>query len=72
MTGIESAILAAGGQSALAEILGVSQQNVSVWKRNGYVPTAWVVPVEQATGVPRAELISPRLRDLVVNLPGFD
>ena len=65
MKGIDKAILAAGGQVKLAEHLGVTQQNVSSWRRKGFVPLHWVVPVEQLTGVPRAELISPKLVDLV-------
>jgi hypothetical protein len=34
--------------------------------RRGFVPVHWVVPVEQATGVPRQYLIDPKLVDLVV------
>jgi DNA-binding transcriptional regulator YdaS (Cro superfamily) len=66
MSGVLEAVAVAGGQKLLAEVLGVSQQNVSTWVRRGFVPVHWVVPVEQATGVPRQYLIDPKLVDLVV------
>ena len=65
MTGIEQAIYNAGGQSALARLIGCSQQNVGFWLRQGYCPAERVVEVEQATGVPRVRLINPKLIDLL-------
>ena len=38
MTGIEQAIYNAGGQSALARLIGCLQQNVGFWLRQGYCP----------------------------------
>lgn len=64
-TGIVDAVAHAGGQQKLAAELGVSQQNVSKWVQRGFVPVQWVVPVEQATGIPRDRLIDPALVDLV-------
>lgn len=64
MTGIEKAIAQAGGQEALAERLGCSQPLISRWKRRGYAPLKRVVEIEAETGVPRKELVSPRVRDL--------
>lgn len=59
--GIEQAIAAAGSQENLAKLLGCSQQNVSFWKGQGFVPLDRVVEVEQVTGVPRAKLIDPNI-----------
>jgi DNA-binding transcriptional regulator YdaS (Cro superfamily) len=65
MTGIEQAIYNAGGQSALARILGCSQQNVGFWLKQGYCPAERVVEVEQATGIDRTLLINPKLLSLL-------
>lgn len=56
-TGIADAILAAGGQGALARKLGISQQAVSRWVKCGCVPIAHIVQIEAMFGVPRAKLI---------------
>lgn len=61
LTGIDQAIEKAGGQEALAATVGCSQQNVSFWKKQGYVPVLRAVEIEQATGVPRIKLINPRI-----------
>ena len=68
MTGIEEAIYAAGSQAKLAKIIGCSQQNVGFWLAQGYCPPERVIEVEQATGVPRAKLINPKLVDLLTPL----
>lgn len=59
-TGVVDAILAAGGQCALARKLGISHQAVSRWSKCGWVPMAHVVKVEELFGVPRARLINPK------------
>lgn len=64
-SGIEDAIDSAGSQEALAAAVGCTQQNVSWWKRQGFVPVEHVVAVEQASGVPRARLIKPALMELI-------
>lgn len=64
-TGIEEAIEAADGQVKLAEILGVTQQAVSLWLQQGYVPNNRVVAIETLFGVARKRLINPLLADLV-------
>ena len=57
-TPLTRAIAAAGGQSALARAIGVQQAHVWYWlkKRSGKVPAEKVLPIEEATGVPRHEL----------------
>jgi DNA-binding transcriptional regulator YdaS (Cro superfamily) len=61
-SGIDRAIEIAGGQEALAASVGCTQQNVSFWKGQGYVPVLRAVEIEQATGVPRITLVDPRIR----------
>ena len=63
-TGIDRAIKKAGGQAVIARTLGVTQQAVSYWKRTGYAPLLRAVEMEMHYGIPRSQLISPRLRDL--------
>ena len=52
-SGLEAAILAAGGITELARRIGISQPSVSNWSQ---VPPGRVLSVEAATGVPRAIL----------------
>lgn len=55
--GLEAAIELAGGQAALAELLGVRQSHVSNWKnRNRRVPAERVLEIERVTGVSRQRL----------------
>ncbi len=46
--GIARAIKAAGSQAALAKATGVTQQTVSLWLAQGFVPEGRVVEVEMA------------------------
>lgn len=65
-TGIRDAVIAAGGtQVHLSRLLGVTQQAVSLWLRDGWVPVRRALEIEEQLGVPRARLINPRLRGLV-------
>lgn len=64
-SGAAAAIAAFGTQAAMAEALGVSQQVVSKWLHQGWVPALRALEIEMLTGVPRARLVSPRLRELV-------
>ena len=54
--GLEEAIRVAGGVSALARKLGISQPSVSNWSR---VPAERLVDVETATGVAREKFLGP-------------
>lgn len=65
MTGIEQAVAVAGSQRNLAEMLGVTQQLVSYWIKQGYVPQRRVIEVEQVTGISRDLLIDPKISDLL-------
>ncbi|MBT8085995.1 MAG: helix-turn-helix domain-containing protein [Woeseia sp.] len=54
---LKEAIERAGGQAALAEKLGVKQQNVNNWVRRGNgVPDRYVLAVERVTGIPCHQL----------------
>ena len=65
-TGIQKVVDMAGSQGRVAEILGVTQQAVSEWVRRGYAPSSRLVEIEAQFGVPRTDLIDPKLRDLLV------
>lgn len=65
MTGIAEAVLMAGSQSKLATVLGVSQQLVSKWVRQGWVPMGRILEIEAQYGISRHRLANPRLTDLV-------
>lgn len=73
LTGIERAILAAGTQAALAvqlssrfpEVPHPSQQALSLWRRQGYVPKDRAREIAAITGVPFQTLLSPALRELL-------
>lgn len=64
-TGIERAITKAGGGTKLAKHLGVSRQRVANWKTQGWVPKDYVVEIEAEFGIPRRELMDPKLVDLL-------
>jgi DNA-binding transcriptional regulator YdaS (Cro superfamily) len=64
LRGVALAIQRAGGQVLFAEMLGVTQQAVSIWARQGYVPLKRAVEVEQITSVPRHALVNPRIHEL--------
>lgn len=70
VSGLGEAILAAGGQGALARKLGLSQQAVSRWVKCGWVPVAHVIRVEKMFGVPRAKLIHPKHLALITPAEG--
>lgn len=59
------AIANAGSQVKLARLLGVTQQAVSTWVRRGWVPVRRAVEIEHLLGVPRHELVDPRLVDIL-------
>lgn len=60
-TGIARAVALAGSQHKMAAALGVTQQAVMQWVRQGYVPVLRAVEIEHQFGVNRQELVHPRL-----------
>jgi DNA-binding transcriptional regulator YdaS (Cro superfamily) len=63
--GIDRAVEAAGTQAKLAEILGVTQQAVAGMVRRGHVSPARAIEIEALYGIPRRDLVSRRLADLL-------
>lgn len=60
-SGIRRAIKAVGTQMEMAARLGVKQQAVSVWVVQGFVPMSRARDVARMTGVPVADLVSPKV-----------
>lgn len=58
--GLQAAIAATGGISALARSLGLAQPTVSTWKR---IPAHRVIQIEALTGVSR-RILRPDLYDV--------
>jgi len=66
-SGLDDAILAAGGVERLGDALGCAHSSVVRWRQRGRVPADRVVAIEAATGVARQ-----RLRpDLYETQPGM-
>lgn len=59
---VAEAVAKAGGPKAMAEELGVTSTAVLEWRRQGYMPPKRAQEVENLYGVPRQELVSPKLR----------
>lgn len=57
MSGVELAIRQLNGKAyALANLCGVSQQAVSLWKKKGVIPTERVNRISGLLGIPREKL----------------
>ena len=52
-----------GTQASLADAMGCKQQTVGEWVARGYAPWQRAVEIEALTGVPRRDLVDPRLLD---------
>jgi hypothetical protein len=65
LSGIASAVAAAGTQAQLADRLGVSQQAVSKWLRRGWVPVRRAGEIEAEFNIPCTRLASPRIMALL-------
>jgi DNA-binding transcriptional regulator YdaS (Cro superfamily) len=61
LSGIQKAIAAVGTQTEFADQLGCTQQSVSEWMQQGFAPWQRAVEIESITGVPRNELVDPRI-----------
>ncbi len=64
-SGMQDAVEKIGSQAALARELGVTQQAVSVWLKQGYAPAERAREIEMLCGVPRARLASPKMMALM-------
>jgi hypothetical protein len=65
LTGIEKIVAAAGGQGPLAESEGITQQAVSVWVSQGWVPLRRVPRLAERYGVPAIELVREDIRKVL-------
>lgn len=65
--GIHRAVEAAGSQVKLAELLGCTQQLISVWVIRGHAPIGRIIDIENATGIDRKDLINPKLLNLLTH-----
>lgn len=63
--GIRLAVRLARGQGELARRIGVSQQAVSSWEKQGWAPLKRCDEIAQLTGVPARDLMDPRVRAMV-------
>lgn len=68
-SGIDLAVSAAGSQQELAVELGVTQQAVSQWARQGWVPLRRAGEIEQKFDIPRHRLVNPVLISMLVAVP---
>jgi len=66
-TGIDRAIEAAGGATALAKLLKVSHQVVYYWQKRGWVPVDRALQIEARLKVPRAKLVNAKLAKLITH-----
>ncbi|WP_198116905.1 Cro/CI family transcriptional regulator [Massilia rhizosphaerae] len=66
MSGIALAVKKAGTQEKLAKNLGVSQQAISQWIEQGWVPLRRAAQIEQCFSIPRTRLVDPRIVELVI------
>lgn len=64
-TGIARAVATAGGQEALADMLGCTQQAVSTWVVRGFAPPKRARAIAEITGLPARELCDPALVKLI-------
>lgn len=64
-SGIAQAIALAGSQEKLAARLGIFKHAVQKWVARGYVPPARAIEIESEFGIPRRDLLDPRLWDLL-------
>jgi DNA-binding transcriptional regulator YdaS (Cro superfamily) len=65
VTGIDKAIEAAGGEVALAELLGVSQQAVNKMKQRGYCAPKRAEQIANNFPINVDELIDPTLVEIL-------
>lgn len=62
---VDLAVQKAGSWEKLALALGVTRQAVGQWLNQGYVPLARAKEIELQFGIPRCDLVSPKVRSLM-------
>jgi DNA-binding XRE family transcriptional regulator len=62
---VTRAVLAAGSQNKLADVLGVTQQAISLWEKRGWVPLDRVQEISILYDIPRGLLINPRIASMM-------
>lgn len=60
-TGIAAAVSAAGNQITLGQQLGVSQQAINKWCKQGWVPLKRAGQIEALYNIARARLANPKI-----------
>lgn len=60
---VSRAVAAHGGPVAVGKLLGVTYQAVTQWIAQGYVPNKRVAEFSIQFGVPRNEILSPKVRN---------
>ena len=70
VTGIAGACMLAGSQANVAKALGIKQQAISKWVKQGWVPLKRGQQIEKLYGVDRFTLINPKIRKLLSAFPG--
>lgn len=59
---ISRAVKKGGGATAVARAMGVSYQAINLWIKQGYVPVSRAAEFEIRYGVPREQILSPKVR----------
>jgi DNA-binding transcriptional regulator YdaS (Cro superfamily) len=60
-TAIQKAVTAAGGQTALAVAIGVTQGRVWQWLKGDGIPTRHFAAIERATGITAQDLFADEM-----------
>lgn len=58
---LDTAITRAGGIMRFAQNMRVTHQAIYGWRKRGWVPADKALVIESVFGVPRADLMEPRL-----------
>jgi DNA-binding transcriptional regulator YdaS (Cro superfamily) len=60
LNGINEAVIRAGSQTKLADLLGVKKQTVQSWVTRGYVSKGKIEGIEKLYGIPIERLCNPK------------
>lgn len=64
-TGMYKAVEKAGSVALLAEAIGVKRQAVYPWLVRGWAPPARAIQIEELYGIPRQDLMDPKLNEII-------